>query len=62
MKSLQCIQSVTSKRPGAMSGLFLGDRKVGAGGTALLQLATLAAKRQRSEATPLRHAVRERTR
>jgi hypothetical protein len=37
-------------------------RKVGVGVTALLQLATLTAKRQRSEATPLRHAVKARTR
>jgi len=36
--------------------------EVGAGDTALLQLATLTAKRQRSEATPLRHAVKARTR
>jgi hypothetical protein len=38
------------------------NQKVGAGGTALLQLAILTAKRQRSEATPLRHAVKARTR
>jgi hypothetical protein len=38
------------------------NQKVGAGGTALLQLATLIAKRQRSEAAPLRHAVKARTR
>jgi hypothetical protein len=38
------------------------NQKVGADGTAVepLQLATLTAKRQRSEATPLRHAVKAR--
>lgn len=42
--------------------LDAGRMEVGAGETALLQLATLIAKHQRSEATPLPHAVRARLR